>query len=240
MLPALRLAISNVSGRRSHHLLLVGAVAMSAALITAVAAALNSLNASINHRTQVTLGVADLRIRPTGSGQTFDESLLETVRGWEEVALAAPKLQISLPSVVIRKPVFELEDGAWVRREATFQTAAMGNGVDPALEPRVRPLRLLAGRTARDAGEIVVDGLLLERLGWAWQVEPDRQYGFGIATSRVVRERLKPFTLAESVDGERGAMRANVRQGARLGDEVLLLPRFVAVSGPFLLLLAIT
>ncbi len=240
MRPALRLAISNVSGRRSHHLLLVGAVALSAALITAVAAALNSLNASVNHRTQVTLGTADLRIQPTGSGQTFDQSLLETIRAWEEVELAAPKLQVSLPSVVIRKPVFEQVDGAWVLGEATFQTAAMGNGVDPQLEPLVRPLRLLAGRPARDAGEIVADGLLLERLGWAWHAEPDRQYGFGIATSRVVRDRLGSFSMPESIQTERVALRANSRQGARLGDDVLIMPRFVAVSGPFHLLQAVT
>lgn len=234
MRPALRLAISNLSARRSHYALLVGAVTLSAALITGVSAALSSLNASVNQRTRATLGTSDLRIQPTGAGQTFDAQLLELVRAWPEVDLAAPRLEAALPAVSVVKPVLARDPATdrFVPRDAIFQTAAMGNGIDPTLEPRVRPLRLIAGRDATGEGEVVIDALLAERLGWAWQNEPDRAYGFGLATRRTVQERLRPFTLPESVHAEEDARRANLRQGVRLGDRIQVMPRFFAVGGP--------
>ena len=231
-----RLAISNLSSRRSHYALLVGAVTLSAALIMGVAAALNSLNASVHARTEATLGVADLLVQPTGAGQTFDESLVERIRGWQEVSMAVGRLDAALPAVAIRKRVLMPDGGRWVSVERSFQTSAMGNGIVPELEQRVRPQRLLAGRRATGEGEVVVDALLLERLGWAWQSRPDRQYGFGVATRKTVRDRLRPLEMPESVASEGEATRLNERQGARLGDDVVIMPRFVSVGGPVQLL----
>ncbi|MCB9844754.1 MAG: FtsX-like permease family protein [Phycisphaeraceae bacterium] len=240
MRPAWRLATSNLSGRRSHAALLCAAVALSAALITAVAAAMRSLNASVGDRTRATLGTADLRVEPTGSGQTIPESLLARVRAWEEVEFAAPRLSTPLPSLVVRKPILVPDDaGGFVLEERTLSTGAMAQGGESALELRVRPRRLLAGREAIRDGEIVLDALLLERLGWAWQTKPDRQYGFGVATRSAVRERLKPLDMPEAVRGEREAERLNFAQGVRIGDDVRIIPRLVSVGSPIHLALAI-
>ncbi len=232
MRSALRLAISNLSARRSHYALLIGAVALSCALIAGVASALSSLNASINMRTRATLGTADVRIMATGSGATFSQRLLETVRAWDGVRVGVPRLETALPAVSVAKPVLVERDGRFVRDTGVFQTSAMGNGIVPDLEPLVRPLPLLAGRMPEDEGEVVIDALLAERLGWAWQEEPDRSYGFGMATRRTVRQRLAPFEMPETArDGEQ-ALRLNRRQGVRLGDAIQVMPRFIAVGGP--------
>ncbi len=72
MRPAWRLAINSAWARRSRSLLLLGAVVLSAALISAVATSLNSLNAAILARTQATVGVGDVSIEPSGSGGDLD------------------------------------------------------------------------------------------------------------------------------------------------------------------------
>ncbi len=232
MRPALRLAISNLSARRSHYALLIGAVALSSALIAGVASALSSLNASINMRTQATLGTADVRIVATGSGATFDDGLLDRVRAWSGVRVAVPRLETALPAVSVAKAVLVEREGGFVREKAVFQTSAMGNGIVPALEPLVRPLPLIAGRLPEGDGEVVIDALLAERLGWAWQEEPDRSYGFGMATRRAVRQRLTPFVMPAEASDRAEARRLNRRQGVRLGDAVQVMPRFIAVGGP--------
>lgn len=233
MRPALRLATSNAFRRRSHTLLLVGAVGLSAALISGVSAALHSLNASIGERTRETLGTADLRIQPTGAGQTLDEALLAEVRQWPEVRLATARLDATIPTLAVEKPVLAAaRGGAFRARTEILASTALAHGVDPELEPAFRPIRLLAGRQVAAPGEIVVDALLAQRLSWQWQQDPDRRYGFGVAQRRAVLEQLRPLEVPPRVEGRARAERLNARQGVRVGDELSVVARAIPLGGP--------
>ncbi len=141
MRPAWRLAISNLSIRRSRTALLVASVALSAALIAAVACAMASLHAGIRRKVEQTVGAADLRIQRVGK-DVFDESVLRQVEGWPETALAVGRLQGALSLVNPR-----------TGKDAT----AIGNGVMPDREYRIRPQDMLAGRAVQADGEIVLD-----------------------------------------------------------------------------------
>lgn len=229
MRPAWRLAITSASARRSRTALLVGAVALSAALIAAVATALNSLNASVQMRTEATVGRGDVRIQPAGSGQTLDDSILEHIRAWPEVELAAAKLEGRLATLAIRKPILVRESDGWKPRDQVFiATDAQGNGIEPGLEDEVRPLRLLAGRGPQRDDEIVIDALLAMRLGYDVRTAEDRRYGFDVVKPRTIRERLKPHELPSGRISDAQAERFNRGQGVRIGDKLNVVPSAVA------------
>jgi putative ABC transport system permease protein len=149
MQPAWRLAINSLSGRRSRSLLLAAAVAMSAALITAVACAMASLDRAIEVRIATTVGAADIRLRHVGTG-SFDAGVAELVRGWEEVALAVPRAK---ESIALANP----------RTGKSHPIVAYG--IDPALEKQVRPFELMSGRLVERDGEILLDSRAAEFLG---------------------------------------------------------------------------
>lgn len=229
MRPAFQLAIKTAWARRSRTGLLVGAVALSAAMIVAVASALNSLNASIDLRTRATLGAGDLRLEPTGSGQTLDESMLETVRAWPEATLVAARLETAVTTLAVVKPVyFEQDDGSWTLRDEFLSSPALGNGIMPKFEVAIRPIQMLAGRLPQARDEVVIDALLAEHLGWAWHESPDKRYGFGLATRRTVSDRLVPLTVPDGPVTAAQAKRFNARQGARIGDVLQAMPSFLA------------
>lgn len=229
MHPASRLAIKNASARRSRTALLIGAVALSAAMIVAVASALNSLNASVDLRTRATLGAGDLRIEPTGSGQTLDQALVQTVSAWPEATLVAPRLEAAVTTLAVVKPIYKRQaDGSWTRHDEFLSSPALGNGIVPQIEVIVRPIQLLAGRLPQGPDEVVIDALLAERLGWAWQQSPDRRYGFGLATRATVQDRLSPLPTPSSPVTASQAQHYNERQGARPGDVLQAMPSFLA------------
>ncbi len=68
MRPAWRLAINSLSARRNRTLLLMAAVALSAALIAAVSCAMASVSSAVHVRMDQTVGKSDLRIKPAGTG----------------------------------------------------------------------------------------------------------------------------------------------------------------------------
>lgn len=154
MRPAWRLAINSLSGRRSRTLLLVAAVALSAALITAVSCAMASVHAGVRKRVLATVGAADLRVQRTGS-DVFDAAILERIEAWPEVELASGRLQ---GPVTLKNP----------RNSKEWTT--LGNGIMPEREARIRPYELTAGRmVAPDGGavtpaEIVIDDGAAEKL----------------------------------------------------------------------------
>ena len=171
MRPAWRLATSSLYERPSRSLLLVAVVAMAAMLIAAVGAALSSVRGAIEGRVEAFIGRGDLRARSTGRNGLFDASVLDTIRGWPEVALAGARLEAPLAlrfghAVWVRQPqdAASGQAGTWKREVQVYSVSAVGFGIDPAVEPRLRPLRLVEGRLPAADDEIAIDTELAKRL----------------------------------------------------------------------------
>lgn len=142
MRPAWRIAISSLSARRSRTLLLIGAVALSAALITAVSCAMASVHAGVRKRVSMTVGAADLRVQRIGR-DVFDAAALARVESWPEVTLASGRLE---GPITLRNP------------RTGKECTTVGSGIMPDRESRIRPRDLAEGRNIGDApGEIVID-----------------------------------------------------------------------------------
>jgi putative ABC transport system permease protein len=141
MLAAWRLATNSLSGRLSRSLLLIAAVALSAALITAVACAMASLNKAVEMRIASTVGAADLRVRHVGTN-SFSSSVVDTVRAWPEVRTAVPRAR---ESIALRNP----------RTERSSPVIAYG--IAPELENSLRPFEIEAGRLVQADGELLLD-----------------------------------------------------------------------------------
>src|SRR5262245_36641572 len=168
MRPAWRLAINSLSARASRTLLLVAAVALSAALIAAVSCAMASVSNAVRVRLEQTVGRCDLRIKGAGTGQPFAGSGLSQAQGWPETRVAAPRLETSTTWRFIR-PIWTPDPpgtvgGAGYRREVVGLLAtAVAHGIDPDLEPRIRHTALIAGRLPTATGAVALDQPLLER-----------------------------------------------------------------------------
>lgn len=141
MRPAWRLAISSLSIRRSRTALLVASVALSAGLIAAVACAMASLHAGIRKKVEQTVGAADLRVQRIGK-DVFDLTVLEQIENWPETDFVVGRLQGAL---------------SLVNPRTGKDVTAIGNGVMPDREYRIRPQEMAAGRPVQVDGEIVLD-----------------------------------------------------------------------------------
>lgn len=186
MQPAWRLAISSFSGRAGRTALLIAAVALSAALVTAVSSAMASVTSSVEDRLLATLGRADLRFQPAGKNAKLDASWMETARQWPEVESVIGLRREAL-TLAARAPAFVAGEGTSV--EWTLgETRLVSTGLLTAIagdEPwGVQPLDLIAGRLPRQPGEVVIDALLAERLSWQYSNETRREQ---IAAGRALR-----------------------------------------------------
>lgn len=226
MRPAWRLAITSAWRRRARTALLTAAVALSAALIAAVACALSSANNAVGARMDATFGAAQLRLEPTGRGGMMPASALDVVRAWPEVEAAAPRLSRDLALQITREVYTPREDdpeGRYLRRQANFRVNAMGIGVDPQAEARLRPIRIIAGRAPEGPNEIVVDATLAGRLTWQGSLEQVRKLGvFDRADPLIARTNEDPVAPAptDAPTDEAEAEAFNDLQGLRLGDTV--------------------
>jgi putative ABC transport system permease protein len=218
MRPAWRLATNSLSARPSRTALLIGAVALSAALIAAVACAIASINAALRAQADATVGSADLKISPAGTGKTLDAALLQTVRAWPEVASAEGRL-IGALSISITRPVLTPNGGAHHRTEEKFSSQALATGVQPGADAAGPFGELLAGRWPQSADEIVLDAMLAERLSWEYAQGADQVDGFRLGGRGTY---VPPGTaeVPESVATPEEARRINMGQRAGLGDEV--------------------
>ena len=202
MLPILRLSTNALAGRRNRTLLLIAAVALSATLVAAVSAALESLNTGMKQQAERSLGRADLRVQEVGE-QPFDASVLELVRADPAIVLAAPRVDEAFP-------VINPETGA----EAT----AVARGIVPELEYALRDPSVSRGRAVQADDEIVVSEALADQLGLsigdvieeAWLGEP-RLTVVGIAASsrlEFVRapEAVTTVAAVEAATGESGTV----------------------------------
>lgn len=231
MRPVWRLAITSAWRRRARTALLTAAVTLSAALISAVACALSSANNAVHARMDATFGIAQLRLEPTGRGGVMPESVLEAVRSWPEVEIAAPRLSRDL-ALQISRAVYVPDDanpGAYKRQRANFRVNAMGIGVEPRAEAALRPIRIIAGRAPEGPGEIVLDATLAGRLTWLGSLEAIRKIGvFSRPEPLIARDGDRPVppapsgTPAAAPADEQGAQAFNNLQGVRLGDTVTL------------------
>ena len=152
MRAAWRLAINGLSGRGRRTALLVGAVALSTALIVAVACAMASISAALTRHIEGTVGVADLRVLQSGTGKDVPASLLARVRAWPEIEAASGRL--TAPLAVTFAP------GGVVG--APTSATALGHGLGDS--PRTPAPDLIAGRLPANDSEVVVDALLAELL----------------------------------------------------------------------------
>ncbi|MBX3364889.1 MAG: ABC transporter permease [Phycisphaeraceae bacterium] len=226
MRPAWRLAISSASARRSRTALLVSAVALSAALIAAVSTALYSLNASVRLRTQVTLGLSDVRIEHSGSGRNLPEHLLDDARQWPGVRIAAGRLESSVGTLAVKAAVYARDAAGQMQlRERLFvSTGAQALGIDPQIEPQVRPLPLIAGRMPQREGEIVIDALLAYRLGFEYATSRLQRRGVEIIDPSRLKLRLQAPPAPLPRPDQQQADRFNSAQGVRIGDHIIIMP----------------
>ncbi|MDX2118542.1 MAG: FtsX-like permease family protein [Planctomycetota bacterium] len=187
MRPAWRLAISTLSARRSRTALLIAVVALSAALISAVACSMVSIQQSLVQRAGATIGVADARIRAIAAGATIAASTLEMVRTWPEVRAADARVQASLTlrSARANYEAAEQADGIEYQRHVRgialpiMVSSAIGEDAKPGSQPAageraLRPLTLIEGRAARSDTEIVLDQTVANRLGGIKNAMPSR------------------------------------------------------------------
>ncbi|GIW74160.1 MAG: hypothetical protein KatS3mg103_0682 [Phycisphaerales bacterium] len=223
MPPVLRLAITSAWRRRARTALLTAAVALSAALIAAVACALHSANAAVGARMDATFGLAQLRLEPTGRGGRMPQEVLEQVRRWPEVQAAAGRLSMDLALQVQAEVYVPGQDGTPSPRRAFFRANAMGHGIDPQAEALLRPIRMLAGRAPQADDEVVLDATLAGRLTYLGSQQEVRKLG--------VLDRPDPLIAA---DGEppvppvpdrppadaQQARAYNQLLGVRLGDTI--------------------
>ncbi len=135
---------------------MAGAVALSCSLIVAVSCAIATAQASLEHGIQKYIGATDARIIHPANGR-FDETVLDTVRSWPEVALAVGRLKTSL-TLVHADGRSDLETG-WPLRVTPDAYA-----VDLESEHKFRTFELAKGRMPGAPGEILIDPMTSEQL----------------------------------------------------------------------------
>lgn len=226
MRPAWRLAIRNVSARRRRMTLLGAAVALSAALIAAIACAMAAVNASIGLQLESVVGRADIRIAAPGRSAQVPLELLDQVREWPGVRLATAQLEAEFP-LAVDAPALEqapvprgqTPTGPFHRTTRTVRVSPLVRAVVDQAGWDLRPVQLLAGRLPTQPDEIVIDAFTASRLSVL--AEDDLALnGIGIVVGDPERFALPPVDVPESVDSPQEAKRINDRQGARLGTTV--------------------
>jgi len=151
-----QLALYDLSARRGRTALIIGAVALASSLIVAVSCAIASAQRSVDQRIIRFLGATDARIVHPASSR-FSTDVLEQVRTWPEVAVAASRLRAAL---TLGHP----DDRVNPDTGRPYRLTPRAIGIDFALERRFRPFDLAAGRMPRTRTEIVIEPLAAERL----------------------------------------------------------------------------
>jgi hypothetical protein len=158
MQAAWRLATSNLSARRSRALLLIAAVTLSAALIAAVACALESANGAIRQQLEGQIGSAELRIRPANAGGVFPIGVMEIAESWPETDFAVPRAR---DAISVRVPLTVLEpsedgsgSGSGRAHADDRRDGERGRSRDRVRDP---PPHHDRGPAAPERGEIAVD-----------------------------------------------------------------------------------
>jgi putative ABC transport system permease protein len=127
------------------------AVALSAAMIVAVACAMASVHGAINRQLAMTVGAADIRLKAAVAGGTVPTRWLEEVQRWPEVngGEAVGRLTAPLALTFTRDVLEEREGGIWLRRTTEFVSTALGESVRSDAEAAGNG----AGATDRERGD---------------------------------------------------------------------------------------
>ena len=155
-----------LAGRRGRTALLVTAVALSAALVTAVSCAIATAQSNVEVRLRKLVGDADARLVQR-YGEDFGDDALETVRALPGVQHAAGRLDGSL--TLVRADGTKDDFGR--AKRATVQA----RGDDLAEDLRLREVTMVAGRRPERDDEIIVDPLAAQMLGAAPGTQVDVQ-----------------------------------------------------------------
>jgi putative ABC transport system permease protein len=152
MRAAWRLAINSLSARRNRTALLIACVALCALLVCAVACALSTIDHNLNSRVTQTVGAGDARVTRPGQAR-FDASLVGAFAKLPQVKLASGRWAEPLPLETIAAPGATSNSGV-----------ALGYGIDPSRENKLRPLEMAEGRPIERTGEVVIDSRLRDTL----------------------------------------------------------------------------
>lgn len=219
MRPAWRLAISSLWAERrprARPVLLVAAVALSTALIAAVACAMGSANAAVRIQLESQLGRSDLLLAPVSRGAPLPDEALGIVRSWPEVRRAVPIIENALSLRFETRTLQPAADGFAPGAVALAANAVARGASADNLPDNVPPL--IAGRLPRAQGEVVVSAILAERLTPAFQ-ETNQGGIAGAAAARGDVSYLgRPAVLPDRADTPEQAARANADVGPRPGD----------------------
>ncbi|RMH14113.1 MAG: ABC transporter permease, partial [Planctomycetota bacterium] len=217
--------------------MLIAAVALSAALIAAVACALDSVNRAIAEQLSSQIGQADARLTASSSSVDFPVSYLDVVESWDEVDRVWAELTSTVGLTIVKDGMVAQGD-EYVRTQRLLRTSSLAHGV--WFSTGQVNLKLIAGRMPTDRGEIVIDALTARRLSWIEAVESfgSNVLQLGSSTSRHLD--LKPIPVPERASTAEQAARINEHVGVRPGDRVtvfrLLGPRrtleVVGVAAP--------
>jgi putative ABC transport system permease protein len=225
MRAAWRLARSICSARPSRVLLLAAAVAMSTALVSAVACAMASLNAAVRAQLDSAVGTAQARVQPAGR-DTMPDRALDIVRGWEGVRQADPKLEQTLALVAKLPTLVQQPDGSWVAEERSYRSSTFVTGVDLDAEFASRPPKLLMGRLPEGPGEVLIDAVLARRLSFAESERLRRGDAFDIFADPVKYLQTDPVELGESAADADTVSGRNAGVGVRIGDTISVVRMF--------------
>lgn len=231
MRAALLLAINRLSARPSRSVLLVAAVALSAALITVVSSAMASLNSAIRARLDATVGASDIVLKVANASHWLDDSWVERIEQWEGVEIVSPERQLSKRLVFMTTALVPKSSdstsatkplstgGQWVSKPVKLQVTPVIHGIDPSRYQAMHPVELLVGHMPTGPGEIVIDVLLAQRLSWSYQSQSRGSGQYGMSLGPTLWKKPAPI-VPESVPTARQAERINQLVGVRLGDTV--------------------
>ena len=238
---AWRLAINSIWARKGRSFLLILAVALSAALIVVVSTAIASINKATQARMASQLGRADIAINAPGAGQTFDQSVLERARDWPETDSAAGRLEgdlglrTVLAAAVLRETAGSTGEssGAWSIEKGRFNSPVLGIGSTDPDNADFNPIDLVAGRLPTGDLEVVIDGLVIERLSLAYAQSDEVRDLWATADLDLIQQAIRLGPVDPTIESN-GVVIRNAEDAAAFNREqlvrvgsVLEMPRFL-------------
>lgn len=156
MQPSWRLALNTLAGRPGRTALMIGAVAIAAALVVAMSCTIGSAQASMELGVTKVLGGAHARIIHPFNGR-FSEDVLALARSWPEVKSATGRLGTAL-TLVHADHRKDAATGELIR------STPNALGMDFELEQQYQKPEVTAGRLPRSPDEILLDPIAAAEL----------------------------------------------------------------------------